>query len=261
LTINIAAVVTALIGAFVYQRSPLAAIQLLWVNLLQDSIASLALASEPPVDALLEKPPVNRTDHIITSRMLANMLGQSFYQLCVVMILLFNPDRLNVRAGHEVLEEESGEDDNSEHYTIIFNAFVWMQLFNEVNCRKVKGECKWMTLFPCFLFFFSLFSSDSIVFLGLSVNVFSGVLSNPLFCSIWLVTSMLQVIIVQYGSVAFAVVKGGLSLEMWGLSLLLGMGSLPVQQIINLCFILRRSFSREDRRKHHKDNVDDEPCV
>lgn len=64
LTVNISAVVTALVGAFAYQTSPLAAIQLLWVNLLMDSLASLALASEPPVDELLQKPPVNRTEHV-----------------------------------------------------------------------------------------------------------------------------------------------------------------------------------------------------
>lgn len=139
LTVNIAAVVTALVGAFVYQTSPLAAIQLLWVNLLMDALASLALASEPPVDELLKNPPVNRTDHMITVRMWANMLGHAAYQITVVMILLFlGPDLLDVEPGH--LVEDRG--DNSVHYSIIFNAFVWMQLFNEVNCRKLDGECK-----------------------------------------------------------------------------------------------------------------------
>jgi Ca2+ transporting ATPase len=47
LTVNIAAVVTALVGSFLYAKSPLAAIQLLWVNLIMFSLASLALASEP----------------------------------------------------------------------------------------------------------------------------------------------------------------------------------------------------------------------
>ena len=143
LTVNIAAVVTALVGAFAYQTSPLAAIQLLWVNLLMDALASLALASEPPVDALLQRPPVNRTDSMITKRMWANMLGQAFYQICAVMTMLFKPDLLGVRPGH-IVEDEG---DNSVHYTIIFNSFVWMQLFNEVNCRNLKGECKFQLLF------------------------------------------------------------------------------------------------------------------
>jgi P-type Ca2+ transporter type 2B len=141
LTVNIAAVVTALVGAFSYQVSPLAAIQLLWVNLLMDSLASLALASEPPVDELLQRPPVNRTDSMITKHMLANMLGQASYQVTVIMILLFaGPQMLDLPPGH--LEHK--EKRNSVHYTLIFNAFVWMQLFNEVNSRKLKGERKFL---------------------------------------------------------------------------------------------------------------------
>jgi Ca2+ transporting ATPase len=205
LTVNIAAVITALTGAFAYQTSPLAAIQLLWVNLLMDSLASLALASEPPVDALLEKPPVNRTDHMITKRMWANMLGHAAYQVTVVMVLLFSgPEMLGVRPGH--LDERDGI--NSEHYTIIFNAFVWMQLCNEINCRNLKGE----------------------------VNVFRGIASNPLFCGILFVTSVLQVLIVEFGSVAFSVSQGGLSGRFWLISVLFGLGSFPVQQIINVLY-------------------------
>jgi len=140
LTVNIAAVVTALVGSFYVQKSPLAAIQLLWVNLLMDSLASLALASEPPIDSLLEKPPVNRSDSMITKRMWANMLGQATYQIIAVMVLLFEgPTILNIEHGH-IVERETEQ--NSYHYTLIFNCFVWMQLFNEVNCRMLKGECK-----------------------------------------------------------------------------------------------------------------------
>lgn len=140
LTVNISAVITALVGAFVYQQSPLAAIQLLWVNLLMDSLASLALASEPPVDELLKKPPVNRSDSMITKHMWANMLGQATYQIVVVMGLLFGgPSLFGITPGN-VEEEETGS--NSVHYTIIFNSFVWMQLFNEINSRKLKGECE-----------------------------------------------------------------------------------------------------------------------
>lgn len=141
LTVNFSAVATALTGSFVYQTSPLAAIQLLWVNLLMDSLASLALASEPPVEELLKDPPVNRTDPLITRRMWANIFGQASYQIVVVLLLLFHgPEWFGLTPGHVVEEEAFGQ--NSVHYTIIFNTFVWMQLFNEINCRKLNGECK-----------------------------------------------------------------------------------------------------------------------
>lgn len=213
LTVNISAVTIALVGAFVYQKSPLAAIQLLWVNLLMDSLASLALASEPPTDDLLKKPPVNRSDHMITKHMWANMIGQASYQITIIMILLFEgPDVLDLDPGHKV-EKNNGlfpgsKKKNSTHYTIIFNAFVWMQLFNEINCRMLKGE----------------------------FNVHKGIIQNPLFCSILIGTSFLQVIMVEFGSHALHVVEGGLTSEQWLLCLLLGMGSLPVQQVINVVY-------------------------
>ncbi len=139
LTVNISAVITALVGATVYQKSPLAAIHLLWVNLLMDSLASLALASEPPTPELLMRPPVNRSDAIVTRQMWANMIGQALYQILVVMLLLFlGPSWFGIRDGH-IVEKEGL---NSVHYTIIFNCFVWMQLFNEINCRNLNGECE-----------------------------------------------------------------------------------------------------------------------
>ena len=225
LTVNIAAVVTALVGAFFHQTSPLAAIQLLWVNLLMDSLASLALASEPPVEELLQKPPVNRTDSMITKHMWANMLGQASYQVTVVMVLLFaGPDLLDVEAGHRVEDR----DENSVHYTIIFNAFVWMQLFNEINCRKLKGE----------------------------FNVFTGMFRNPLFCGILIVTAGLQVLIVQCGSLAFRVADDGLDLDYWILCLVLGAGSLVVQQVINLIYRLAQKFNlRRHQRRLAKDRA------
>ena len=70
------------------------------------------------------------------------------------------------------------------------------------------------------------------------MNVFSGILNNSLFCGILLTTAVLQVLIVEFGTVAFAVADGGLEAKYWGLSLLIGAGSLPVQQIINILFAL-----------------------
>ena len=80
---------------------------------------------------------------MITTRMWANMLGQAGYQVTAVMTLLFaGPGILNLTPGH--LEEDAGI--ISVHYTLIFNSFVWMQLFNEFNSRMLKGECKFKIL-------------------------------------------------------------------------------------------------------------------
>jgi Ca2+ transporting ATPase len=205
LTVNIAAVVTALVGAVVYQRSPLAAIQLLWVNLLMDSLASLALASEPPTAELLKNPPVNRSDPMITNQMWANMLGQASYQIIITMLLLFlGPKWFDIEPGHVV--EDRGE--NSTHYTIIFNTFVWMQLFNEINARNLHGE----------------------------TNIFKGLFKNPIFCGILIATSGLQCIMVELGGKAMHVHDNGLDGKYWALSLGIGLFSLPWQQTVNFVF-------------------------
>ena len=73
LTVNIAAISVAVVGAFRYQESPIAAVQMLWINLIMDSLASLALATEPPDDALLDRPP--STDPIPSS---ANRCGTTW---------------------------------------------------------------------------------------------------------------------------------------------------------------------------------------
>ena len=221
LTVNIAAVVTALVGSFAYAKSPLAAIQLLWVNLIMDALASLALASEPPMDELLKRDPVNRSMSIITKRMWSNMLGQASYQIVVVMWLLFTgPEVFGFDPGHEV---ERDLNKNSIHYTFIFNVFVWMQLFNEINSRSLNGE-----FFVC-----------------------RGIERNPLFCGILVITAVLQVIMVEFGGKAMHVHDDGLTAEYWGYSIAFGLGSLPVQQVINLLYsIVHRNYGiwRERRR-------------
>jgi Ca2+ transporting ATPase len=220
LTVNLAAVTTALVGAFAFQTSPLAAIQLLWINLLMDSLASLALASEPPTEELLKKPPVNRTDAMITKRMWANMIGHASYQIIVVLVLLFDGARwFGITPGYSTNE-------NTTHFTLIFNSFVWMQLFNEINCRNLKGEH----------------------------NVFRGVFRNPLFCGVWISTAVLQVLIVQFGSVAMSVVDGGLNGFYWGISLAFGLGSFPIQQLINVIYAWSKRYRVVRDRKRYKKN-------
>uniref|UniRef100_A0ACB8F8L7 ATPase, Ca transporting, plasma membrane n=1 Tax=Sphaerodactylus townsendi TaxID=933632 RepID=A0ACB8F8L7_9SAUR len=89
LTVNIVAVVVAFTGACITQNSPLKAVQMLWVNLIMDTFASLALATEKPTEALLERKPYGRKKPLISRTMLKNILFHAFYQLVVVFGLLF----------------------------------------------------------------------------------------------------------------------------------------------------------------------------
>jgi Ca2+ transporting ATPase len=81
------------------------------------------------------------------------------------------------------------------------------------------------------------------------VNVFSGILDNPLFCGILLTTAVLQVLIVEFGSLAFRVAENGLDGKFWGLSMILGIGSLPVQQVINVFYRVGQHYKGIRMRK------------
>ncbi|XP_078075767.1 plasma membrane calcium-transporting ATPase 1-like isoform X2 [Mustelus asterias] len=199
LTVNVVAVIVAFTGACITQDSPLKAVQMLWVNLIMDTLASLALATEPPTESLLLRRPYGRNKPLISRTMMKNILGHAVYQLVVVFTLLF--------AGEKIFDIDSGRNaplhaPPSEHYTIVFNTFVMMQLFNEVNARKIHGER----------------------------NVFDGIFNNMIFCSIVLGTFLIQIVIVQFGGKPFSCTK--LTAEQWLWCIFLGMGTLLWGQLI-----------------------------
>ncbi|KTG42773.1 hypothetical protein cypCar_00005610 [Cyprinus carpio] len=179
--------------------SPLKAVQMLWVNLIMDTFASLALATEPPTEALLLRKPYGRNNPLISLTMMKNILGHGVYQLVIIFTLLF--------VGEKIFNIDSGRNaplhsPPSEHYTIIFNTFVLMQLFNEINARKIHGER----------------------------NVFDGIFGNPIFCSIVLGTFGVQIVIVQFGGKPFSCAP--LNVEQWLWCLFVGVGELLWGQVI-----------------------------
>ncbi|XP_047519158.1 plasma membrane calcium-transporting ATPase 2 isoform X6 [Pieris napi] len=199
LTVNVVAVIVAFIGACAIQDSPLKAVQMLWVNLIMDTLASLALATEMPTPDLLQRKPYGRTKPLISRTMMKNILGQAVYQLFIIFSLLFVGDRmLNIPSGRgQALGTEP-----TQHFTIIFNTFVMMTLFNEINARKIHGQR----------------------------NVFEGLFTNPIFYSIWIGTAFSQVIIIQFGGMAFS--TAGLTLEQWLWCLFFGAGTLVWGQLV-----------------------------
>lgn len=103
----------------------------------QDSLASLALASEPPSLQVLQRKPVNRSASLLSRQMIVNMVGQSIYQITILLLVYyFGSGWFGVEAGH--IHADGGHGVKaSVHYTIIFTTFVMMTLFNELNSRKL----------------------------------------------------------------------------------------------------------------------------
>ncbi|XP_009108561.1 putative calcium-transporting ATPase 13, plasma membrane-type [Brassica rapa] len=127
LTVNVAALVINFVAAVSAGEVPLTAVQLLWVNLIMDTLGALALATEKPTNDLMKNKPVGRTAPLITNVMWRNLLAQAFYQISVLLVLQFRG-----RSIFGVTERVKN--------TLIFNTFVLCQVFNEFNARSLEKK-------------------------------------------------------------------------------------------------------------------------
>lgn len=191
LTVNVAALVINVVAAISSGDVPLNAVQLLWVNLIMDTLGALALATEPPTDHLMHRLPVGRKEPLITNIMWRNLIVQALYQVTVLLVLNFK----GISILH--LEGESRQHASDVKNTMIFNAFVLSQIFNEFNARKPD-----------------------------EINVFTGVTKNYLFMGIIGITCVLQIIIIEFLGKFTKTVK--LNWKLWLASIGIGLFSWPL---------------------------------
>ncbi|MBN2724614.1 MAG: calcium-translocating P-type ATPase, PMCA-type [Deltaproteobacteria bacterium] len=128
LTVNVAALSVAFVGALIGGKPPLTAVQLLWVNLIMDTLAAVALGLEPPQSHLMKSKPKDRTAPLITRPMWYMILGVGFFTFISLIALT----RWNFMS-----EAPEG---SLEHMSIIFTTFVFIQVFNEINARSIDGK-------------------------------------------------------------------------------------------------------------------------
>ena len=176
------------------ETSVLTAVQLLWVNLIMDTFAALALATDPPTPSILNRKPEPKSAPLITLTMWKLIIGQSSYQLIVTLILYF--------AGSNILNYQ--DEDAEVLQTLIFNTFVWMQVFNQYNSRRLDNN----------------------------FNIFEGITRNYFFIAIQLIIIAGQVMIIFVGGAAFSVHRQ--TVAQWGVALVLGILSIPVAVILRL---------------------------
>lgn len=194
ITVNITAVILTFISAISSSSnaSVLTAVQLLWVNLIMDTLAALALATDPPTKKILERPPQPKSEPLITHTMWKMILGQAVYQLVVSLTLYF--------AGMQILGYT--ESQRRELDTIVFNTFVWMQIFNEFNNRRLDNK----------------------------FNIFEGIHRNFWFQGINLIMIGGQIMIIFVGGAAFRIVA--LNGTQWAISILCALPCLPWAMVI-----------------------------
>ncbi|KAK7857535.1 calcium-transporting atpase 4 [Quercus suber] len=192
LTVNVVALMLNFICACVSGSTPLTTVQMLWVNLIMDTLGALALATEPPHEGLMKRPPVGRDVKFITRIMWRNIVGQSIFQILVLLIFQLK--------GKQLLKL-TGSDADSILKTFIFNSFVFCQVFNEINSRDM-----------------------------VKINVFRGIFDSWIFLIVIISTVAFQFIIVEFlGTFADTV---PLSWELWLASILIGAASLIIAVVL-----------------------------
>ena len=140
-SVNITAVVITFVTAVASteEESALTAVQLLWINIIMDTFAALALATDPASPALLDRKPDKKTAPLFNVDMYKQIFGQSIYQCIIILVFHF--------AGSSIFNfqsdpnDESVEIDNDTRLnTLVFNAFVFAQIFNSLNARRIDHK-------------------------------------------------------------------------------------------------------------------------
>ncbi|KAF9234120.1 hypothetical protein BU15DRAFT_65976 [Melanogaster broomeanus] len=198
LSTNVTAVVVTfvtgrriVIGDFCAFRCPIT-----WINIIMDTFAAFALATDPASPALLDRKPDRLSAPLFSVDMYKQIILQSTYQITITLIFHF--------LGLRILGLEETTTNDTVVQTMVFNAFVFAQIFNSVNSRRLDRK----------------------------KNIFEGLLRNYYFIVITLIEIVVQVLIVFVGGAAFQVTTiGG---REWGISLVLGVVSIPLGALIRL---------------------------
>jgi Ca2+-transporting ATPase len=137
LSTNVTAVVITFVTAVAssQESSVLSAVQLLWINIIMDTFAALALATDPASESLLDRKPDKKTAPLFSVEMYMQILFQSVYQIMIILIFHF--------LGQQILTfpaDMSSSTRSATIQTLVFNAFVFAQIFNSVNCRRIDKK-------------------------------------------------------------------------------------------------------------------------
>ena len=237
LAINVGGVILTVIGSLASStnKEPLTPVQLLWLNLIMDTLAALALATEGPDDGCLNRLPVFKQAPLISPRMWVFIVLTAVIQVGIIFIHMFssyewlqtvegsqcdiaNNNRFNAQGNvtvlwqfcHDACRDAGGTFDSdrwcqqgSVHSTIIFNTFIWMQVFNIFNARLLFG----------------------------GVNPFSGLFTRSInLCLVVLLTAGFQVFAVEAAGAFMQTVS--LTWKNWLICIAFGATMLPLGVIM-----------------------------
>ncbi len=189
LTVNVSAILIAFIGPFLGFELPLTMIQLLWVNLIMDTLAALAFSGEPPLDKHMQEKPKDRDEQLITSKMWASILCNGVF-IALLSVFFLKSDFVRE------LFQRDGQFNEAVFLTAFFAMFVFLNNFNKFNVRVEE------------------------------LNLFDHILENKGFLNVVGLIFVIQVLITYLGGDVFRTV--GLNFTEWVYVLIFSILIIPV---------------------------------
>ena len=262
LSVNFCACILVFICACVGNETPLTPIQMLWVNLIMDSLGSLALATEPPYEELLQRAPTKRNESIINGRMWKHIIIQSLCQIILLVILYFlaplfvKEENLVRLAENRLLKfcysEYPGEDVNHIVYgtdikwsregrliharKLFCGKYTHRQNLKDAYTEYVSSNCATVHLSMIFniFVFYTLFNQINCRVIDDSFNIFIRITKSFLFPLICLCEMGLQVAIIYVGKSPFHIINDGFTGTQWGICIGLSAITFVVSFLVKL---------------------------
>ena len=268
LTVNFCACIVVFLCSCIGSDSPLASIQMLWVNLIMDSLGSLALATEPPYDDLLNRKPTNKNESIINGRMWKHIGFQSLFEIAILLVIYLIGPKFIKEDKEELLTFAKnlkkcygglpgyaddpeyilyGSEDNwpnditflnitdppevSRNCSLFYNKMQNSTSLSDVYPHYISnyGGSTQMTLIFDIFVIYTLFNQINCRMIDDSFNTFKRINKGIMFCIVTLLELIIQILLSQFGRIVFHCVNGGL----WGYQILYCFGFAITTMIFN----------------------------
>jgi len=293
LSVNFCACILVFVCACIGNETPLTPIQMLWVNLIMDSLGSLALATEPPYEELLQREPTRRNESMINGRMWKHIVMQSLIQIILLVIFyLIAPEFIkennlirvsanklikfcyteypgkdvdHIIYGTEVKWTTSGKLRNQykiycgeyAHRATLAEAYIE---YNNANSATVH-----MTLIFNIFVYYTLFNQINCRVIDDSFNIFIRMSRSLLFPLICFFEMALQLLIIFIGKSPIHIVNDGLTGNQWGICIGFSAITFVVSMLVKLIpihipidnYLDKQIQKEEEEEEKAEENNDD----
>ncbi|KAF8822583.1 plasma membrane-type Ca(2+)-ATPase A1 PMCAA1 [Cardiosporidium cionae] len=251
LTVNVVAVSFTILTALVLRQAPLTAVQLLWVNMIMDSFGSLALATEPPSDELLQRKPHSRTEYLISKSMFGSILSQAVYQLAVLLLLIFYADKFVPEERWDYLSTAVRIENNFCEFsdcgpgcwpacsgTIMRSGRRFFPFSNlsdyAIQWETSIGPSRHLTLIFNTFVWMQIVNLLNARNMHRKWNMLSGLWTNKFWMGIFLLISLGQTLFIEFGGYVVSCHLEGLTGMQWSICILFSLGGIIVHYVMKL---------------------------